>query len=181
MIRNTLAGIAAAFLYIAVAAPSFGQSFSAGTEAYNRGDHAAAAREFRPLAEQGDATAKSNLALMYLRGEGVPRNYSKAVKWYRMAAEQGLAKPQYNLGVMYQNSRGVRQDYVKAVHWYRAAAQQAGRIPTLQAGRAAFRAALVSSRAGRAASRADQDEAPVTAPSLAEETSRAYLAKTPPV
>ena len=55
----------------------------------------------------------------------------------------------------------------------RAAAQQAGRVPTRHAGRTTSRAALVSSRAA-------QDEAPVTAPSLAEETSRAYLAKTPP-
>ena len=40
-------------LVLAVAAPVAAQDFDVGLEAYNRGDFAAALREFQPLAEQG--------------------------------------------------------------------------------------------------------------------------------
>jgi hypothetical protein len=39
-----------------------------GLDAYNRGDYATALREWRPLAEQGDASAQFNLVLMYALG-----------------------------------------------------------------------------------------------------------------
>ncbi len=88
-----------------------------GVAAYHRGDYAAALREFRPLAEQGNAKAQYNLGLMYYNGEGVPQDYAEAVKWYRKAAEQGYAKAQNNLGLMYVGSLGVPQDYVQAHMW----------------------------------------------------------------
>ena len=88
-----------------------------GVAAYHRGDYAAALREFRPLAEQGNAKAQYNLGLMYYNGEGVPQDYAEAVKWYRKAAEQGYAKAQYNLGLMYVGELGVPQDYVQTHMW----------------------------------------------------------------
>ena len=48
-------------------------------------------REWTPLAEQGDADAQFDLAMMYDHGEGVPQGEQEAVKWYRMAADQGDA------------------------------------------------------------------------------------------
>jgi len=75
-------------------------------------------------AEQGHATAQSNLGVMYAHGHGVKQDYDEAVKWYRKAAEQGLATAQSNLGVMYAHGHGVKQDYVEAVKWYRKAAEQ---------------------------------------------------------
>ena len=100
--------------------------FEEGEAAYNRGDYATAIREFRPLAEQGDAYAQFNVGLMYSEGEGegVPQDYAKAVKWFRKAAEQGVAEAQYNLGHMYNNGQGVPQDYAKAAKWYSKAAGQ---------------------------------------------------------
>ncbi len=92
--------------------------------AYKRGDYATALREFRPLAEQGDADAQVNLGLMYDNGQGVPQDYAKAVKWVRKAAEQGLAKAQYNLGFMYGQGLGVPQDYVQAYMWFKLAASR---------------------------------------------------------
>ena len=74
-------------------------------------DYAVAVRWWRLAAEQGDASAQYNLALMYDNGEGVPQDYAEAVKWYRLAAEQGIAAAQVNLGVMYANGEGVPQDY----------------------------------------------------------------------
>ncbi len=92
--------------------------FQAGLEAYNRGDYATALKEWRPLAEQGDADAQFNLGVMYDNGRGVTQDYAEVVKWYRRAAQQDLGEAQTNLGVMYQNGRGVTQDYVQAHMWY---------------------------------------------------------------
>ncbi len=98
--------------------------FAAGVEAYERGDYATALREFRPLAERGDAAAQHNLGIMYGNGEGVPEDAIQAVFWYRQAAEQGHAKAQHNLGVMYDNGEGVPEDDRQAAFWFRKAAEQ---------------------------------------------------------
>ena len=78
---------------------SWGADFYKGVDAYNSGDFATALREWRPLAEQGDARAQFNLGLMYDNGEGVPQDYKSALKWYTLAAEQGHADALYNLGL----------------------------------------------------------------------------------
>jgi uncharacterized protein len=115
-------------LTLAVLLGSAGVSESAdlqkGLNAYNKGDYATALREWKPLAEQGNADAQFNLGQMYRRGDRVPQDYKTAVKWYRLAAEQGYAFAQYNLGVMYEKGLGVPQDYKTAVKWYKLAAKQ---------------------------------------------------------
>ena len=102
----------------------YSQDYQKGLEAYKKGDYASALREFRALAEQGDAKAQYNLGVMYGNGEGVTQDDKEAVKWYRKSAEQGNAIAQYNLGVMYANGEGVTQDYKEAVKWYRKSAEQ---------------------------------------------------------
>ncbi len=62
-------------------------------------DYATALKEWRPLAEQGDAGAQNILGLMYATGEGVPQDNNEAVRWYRLAAEQGDDRAQYILGM----------------------------------------------------------------------------------
>ncbi len=101
-----------------------GEGMKAGEEAYLRGDYATAFKEFRPLAEQGDADAQFVLGTMYLRGRGVPQDYNEAVRWYRLAAAQGFTMAQYNLGVSYAKGRGVLEDYVQAYMWFSLAAAQ---------------------------------------------------------
>ena len=78
----------------------------------------------RYWAEQGDASAQNNLAVMYANGEGVKQDDRKAVRWFRMAAEQGHAAAQYSLGVAYNKDKGVEQDDREAVRWFRMAAEQ---------------------------------------------------------
>ncbi len=63
--------------------------FQAGVEAYNRGDYATALKEWRPLAEQGDASAQHNLGWMYHLGQGVPQDDVQARMWLNLAAAQG--------------------------------------------------------------------------------------------
>ena len=64
-------------------------------------DYAEAVKWYRLAAEQGNAKAQYNLAVMYDNGEGVPQDYAEAVKWYRLAAEQGDAKAQHSVGRKY--------------------------------------------------------------------------------
>jgi TPR repeat protein len=98
--------------------------FQKGIAAYESGDYATALREWKPLAEQGNADAQVHLGGMYTLGKGVPKDYKTAVKWYSLAAEQGHSNAQYNLGWMYRQGRGVPQNDKTAVKWYRLAAEQ---------------------------------------------------------
>ena len=111
-------------LAIALFASAEASDFQAGVEAYNRGDFAAALREWVPLAEQGDASARFNLGVMYESGKGIPRDNAEAVKWYRKAAERGLAAAQNRLGLMYAEGKGVPSDNLEAYAWFNIAAAQ---------------------------------------------------------
>jgi TPR repeat protein len=98
--------------------------FAKGFDAYQNKDYATALKEWKLLAEQGDAGAQYSLGWMYDNGLGIFQYYKAAVKWYRLAAEQGDVRAQYNLGLKYDNGLGVIQDYKAAVKWYGLAAEQ---------------------------------------------------------
>ncbi len=51
-------------------------------------DYAEAVRWYHRAAEQGDASAQNNLAVMYHNGQGVPQDYVQAHKWYNLAASR---------------------------------------------------------------------------------------------
>ena len=93
-------------------------------DALQKGDFAVALSALKPLAEDGNADAQSNLAVMYVKGHGVAQDYKAAVKWYTLAAEQGYTSAQNGLGTRYKNGEGVAQDYKAAVKWYTLAAEQ---------------------------------------------------------
>jgi TPR repeat protein len=61
---------------------------------------------------------------MYYKGEGVPKDYSKAAEWLVKAAEQGHANAQFLLGTMYTDGKGVLKDSIKAAEWLAKAAEQ---------------------------------------------------------
>ncbi len=102
--------------------PPHSADYQKGLTAYKSGDYATALREWKPLAEQGNAGAQYNLGQMYRKGKGVPQNDKTAVKWYKLAAEQGHASAQSNLGAMYGDGQGVLQDYIRAHMWFNIAA-----------------------------------------------------------
>jgi uncharacterized protein len=114
--------IFAVFLVMVCATVAVAASIQEAEFAYDRGDYTQAARLFRPLAEQGIASAQFNLGMMYAKGLGVPQDYQAALKWYRRAAEQGNASAQNNLGLMYERGRGARQDFILAHMWSNIAA-----------------------------------------------------------
>jgi TPR repeat protein len=47
-------------------------------------------------AEQGHASAQTNLGLMYANGEGVPQDYVYAHMWWNIAASSGNKKASEN-------------------------------------------------------------------------------------
>ncbi len=77
-----------ALVVVLVAVPAWAD-FRAGAEAYERFDYATALKEWRTLAEQGDAAAQYNLGVMYREGRGVPQDYVQAHMWVTLAAAQG--------------------------------------------------------------------------------------------
>ena len=93
-----------------------------GLTAYRSGDYATALRIWKPLAEQGNASAQFGLGVMFYDGIGVPQDYKTALKWYRLAAEQGVASAQTKLGVMYGMGKGYIKDNVYAHMWFNIAA-----------------------------------------------------------
>jgi TPR repeat protein len=97
--------------------------FEDALSAYNNGNYAVALRNFRVLAEQGDARARYNLGLMYWYGDGVDEDDKQARKWFRLAATQGFAPAQNRWGTML-GIWGDPPNYEEAVKWYRLAAEQ---------------------------------------------------------
>ena len=99
-------------------------AFSDALRAFDAGDYTTAVREWRRLAEAGEAEAQSALAGLYLVGSGVPQDYRQAAIWYRRAARQGHMIAQLNLGNLHATGRGVARDLVLAHMWLDLAARQ---------------------------------------------------------
>ena len=98
--------------------------YTTGYTAFQRGDYATAYREWQPLAEQGIATAQSNLGILHAKGLGVPQNDTRATTWFHQAAQQNYVEAQFNLGILYAQGRGIRQNDVRAYMWLHLAARQ---------------------------------------------------------
>eukprot|EP01124_Arcella_intermedia_P027892 TRINITY_DN555_c0_g1_i1.p1 TRINITY_DN555_c0_g1~~TRINITY_DN555_c0_g1_i1.p1 ORF type:complete len:383 (-),score=97.24 TRINITY_DN555_c0_g1_i1:56-1204(-) len=77
-----------------------------------------------PLAVKGDSEALCDLGSMYEYGEGVEKNYERAVEYYKQSADKGYATAQCNLGYMFNNGRGVKMDRKIAAEYYCRASEQ---------------------------------------------------------
>jgi len=96
-----------------------GANYDKGVAADKSDDYATALREFRPLAEQGNADAQYRMGLIYYYGEGVPQDNKTALKWLTLAAEQGYAEAQYRLGGIFWDVNNKT-----ALKWFTLAAEQ---------------------------------------------------------
>ncbi len=78
----------------------------AGVDAWSRGDHAAAVKEWMGPAANGDPDAQFNLGQAHKLGRGVPQDIKRAEAWYRKAAENGHIKAADTLGLLlFQDGR----------------------------------------------------------------------------
>ena len=99
-----------------------------GATAYKDGDYAAALREWKPLAFQGNAKAQFFLGNMYYKGIGVSQDDGTAYKWFKKAAEQGLTRAQNNLGTLYMRGLGVSRNNTRAFIWLHITALQGDKV-----------------------------------------------------
>ena len=77
-------------------------------------------------AQKGFLRQQTQLGRLYYKGEGVKKDYKKAVLWFTKAAEQGEVDAQYWLAEMYRKKEGEcfsNCDYL-AAKWHRKAAEQ---------------------------------------------------------
>ncbi len=85
-----------------------------------------AVRLYKESAEEGDASAQTRLAYLYMSGgDGLPNDDVEAARLLKLAAAQGNYAAQTNLGLFYSTGRGglPRNDEM-AVRYYKLAADQ---------------------------------------------------------
>lgn len=130
---------------LCAAAPAFAD-VKAGVTAYQKGDYAAAIREWRPLADRGDADAQFNLAQAHRLGRGVPTNLNMAIDLYRKAATQNHAEAEALLALaLFQNGRRA-----EAMPWLAKAADRGDASSQFVYGTALFNGDLVKQDMPRA-------------------------------
>jgi hypothetical protein len=96
----------------------YNPAYNDGLLASEAGDYDTAVSKWQPLAQQGDAAAQFNLALMYHRGLGVAHDEARAVSWYQKSAANGYARAQEFLAVAYREGWfGLPRDKAKADYW----------------------------------------------------------------
>jgi TPR repeat protein len=89
MARALTAILASAVLTVGFTTLLQAGPFEDGVNAYDRADYSTAMRLWRPLADQGNPAAQSNVALMYAKGQGVPKDYVQAYMWSSLSAARG--------------------------------------------------------------------------------------------
>lgn len=90
-------------------------------KAYRAKDYNTALGIWERLALQNDDQAITNLGLMYLKGEGVAKDFQKAKEYFMQGAELDNDSANYNLALMYQSAIGVEEDIEKALFYFRRA------------------------------------------------------------
>jgi TPR repeat protein len=94
---------------------------------YNAGMNAYAGERYREAYEwliQGTDDPRCDYALgvLFYNGQGVERDFKRAVEHYSRAAEAGVVPAQVSAGFAYANALGVPEDFDKAARYLRMAA-----------------------------------------------------------
>jgi len=103
-----------------------------GQDAYTTGHYAVAVTTLKPLAEQGDPTARYLLGMMYRNGQGVLANNDTARAWMLKSARQGDPDAQVALAKFYADGINGVKDPFLAYTWY-LVAEKNGRYDLLGA------------------------------------------------
>ncbi|MBQ7544299.1 MAG: SEL1-like repeat protein [Synergistaceae bacterium] len=69
-------------------------------------------------ASQGNPKAQNVMGTYYESGNGLEKDYDKAIYWYTLAAEQGNPNAQYHLAVLYNK---VKDNPLTAYYWFEVA------------------------------------------------------------
>ncbi len=93
-------------------------------KAYRAKDFTTALNIWIEEAKYKNDQAMANLGLMYLKGEGVDKNYDTAREWFEKASDYDNDSANYNLALMYQTKIGVNEDVDKAINYFRKAVKK---------------------------------------------------------
>ncbi|MGH1356945.1 MAG: SEL1-like repeat protein [Thalassovita sp.] len=104
----------------------FQADYAVALQAEGRAEEAA--EQYRLAADQGHQDAQVSLGVLYLNGDGVPKDTERAAALFEAPAQAGLARAQNNLGLLYVRGDGVSQDYERAALLFQLAAEQGLRI-----------------------------------------------------
>ena len=99
-----------------------GQAYFNGTDTEK--NYAEARKWLSLLADQGNYSAKNDLAFMLYNGLGGDKDYAKSFELYKQASKHGDVFAQANLGLMYATGTGTEVDKARAYAWYSFAASQ---------------------------------------------------------
>jgi len=165
--RQWMFAATAAAALAAAAAGTASADVRAGIEQWRAGNYEAAIREWRPLAERGDADAQFNLGQAYRLGRGVSADPRTSNMWFERAARQGHAQAEANLALSLFQS-GERE---RSIPWLERAAERGDRRAQYYLGTAHFNGDLVARdwpRAYALMSRSAEQGLPQARTSLAE-------------
>jgi len=89
-------------------------------------DYKKAKEYFEKSIDSGHKEIKTNIALLYFRGQGVKKDYKKAKKLFEEAANtyEAFADPRNNLAWLYLNGYGVKKDVKKALKLFKDASEK---------------------------------------------------------
>jgi hypothetical protein len=99
-------------------------SLDTAREAYERKDYASALAEFEMYAQRGYTEAMSMLSIMYLNGEGTPRNAQKAIQYATQAIEKGDDNGYSLLASIYRSPKSGVMDKAKGMQFLRTGADK---------------------------------------------------------
>jgi TPR repeat protein len=70
-------------------------------------------------------TARFNLGMAYLHGDGVPKSALKAIQWLKVAEGQNFAEAQYTLGILLlEGEDGVKKNTIEGLQYLKKASSQ---------------------------------------------------------
>jgi len=114
--KNTLLSLTILISLCSIIIPA-NADYKDGLIAFENQDFRLAAKEWKSLAEKGDAKSQTNLGILYFNGKGVLKDYKKAVNLLQDAANQGEAEAQFILGKIYIDGDGVPKSLKTARIW----------------------------------------------------------------
>ena len=92
---------------------------------------------FRKGADQGNADAEYGLGVMYIKGEGVEKNFPEAIVWIKKAADQGQVMAMRTYATALENGElGVNVDNVESLHWLNKAVDEGDSVSIRRLARA---------------------------------------------
>ncbi len=110
------------FIVLAISACGFRPDLKIAKDARKQGDYETAYNNYKPLSDFGIPEAQTNLALLYLKGNGVEKNPSLAFELMSSAAKSGYTRAKFELARIYEKGLGTKKDINAATIWYQKAA-----------------------------------------------------------